>query len=318
MSLTWWFAVGLGLVTALAVFGGLTVGLVRGPAGWWRWVGLVVAAAGLLVSPLVVPPGERTPSGVWPAGLVRFGVGFAAALTLFKLLDLARDPAPDVRSLLAFLKDPGGCVRRALPREPRLTRREALRRALAGGALGLAGGLLCLAAWSTEAPGRAAFLLEHALRSSAFFAAVLGYAALTTNLARAGGTSARDVFDRPYAAVTPADFWRRYNRVVGQALAESVFAPLGGRRAPVRATLLTFLVSALLHEWIFGVATLQVDGRQTAFFLLHGLGVAATLRVRPRRPGPRALGWTLTLAFNLVTSILFFSSVDRLVPFWTR
>lgn len=318
MALTIWFGAGLGLVAALAVLGGLTVGLARGPAGWPRWAGLVVAAAGLLACPLVVPPGAPTPAGVWPAGLVRFLVGCAAALTFFKLLDLARDPAPDVRALLAFVRVPGGAVRRALAREPRPAPREALRQAGRGGLVALAGGLLCAAAWSTSAPARAAFLLEHALRAAAFFTVVLGVAALTTNLARAFGAPARDVFDRPYAAVTPADFWRRYNRIVGQAFAENVFLPAGGRRAPVRATLLTFLASALLHEWLFGVATGRVEGYQTAFFLLQGVAVAATLRARPRTPAGRAVGWALTLAFNLVTSVLFFTSVDRALPFWTR
>ena len=37
-------------------------------------------------------------------------------------------------------------------------------------------------------------------------------------------------------------------------LHEDVFKPLGGLRSPVRATLGTFAVSAVLHEFIFWIA----------------------------------------------------------------
>ena len=79
----------------------------------------------------------------------------------------------------------------------------------------------------------------------------------------------------------------------------------------------TFLVSALGHEYIFSTAAGRLQGYQTAFFLLQGLVVAATLRVRPR--GWRAVAWgTGTLAFNLASSVLFFASLDEVLPFYTR
>ena len=115
----------------------------------------------------------------------------------------------------------------------------------------------------------------------------------------------------------PADFWRRYNRAAGQFFHEDVFKPLGGLRSPVRATLGTFAVSAVLHEYIFWIAVGRVQGFQTAFFLLQGLVVAATLKVKPR--GWRAVAWgTGTLGSNLASSVLFFASMDEVLPFYTR
>ncbi len=304
---------------------GLVGGLAAGRRGALRWAGLLAAAAGLLASPLLVPR-----DAVPLPGLVRFLVGFLAVLQLLKLHDLSRDPAPDLRTLLVFLTNTGSVVRRRIGLEPRPTPGVALAAAARGALLALAGVAGCVAVWSSSwpAPGAAdlsggagpalRFLLAHVARLVVFFVAVVGLAAASTNLGRALGVQNRDVFDRPWAATSPADFWRRYNRIVGQWLADDVFAPLGGRRSPVRATLLAFAVSALLHEWIFSVSAGTLDGHQTAFFLLHGVAVAATLRARPRSPGGRALGWTLTMVFNLATSLLFFASVDRLVPFWPR
>ena len=54
-----------------------------------------------------------------------------------------------------------------------------------------------------------------------------------------------------------------------------------------------------------------------AFFLIQGLAVAATRRVRPR--GWRRSPWVAgTFAFNLASSALFFASLDEVLPFYMR
>ena len=56
-------------------------------------------------------------------------------------------------------------------------------------------------------------------------------------------------------------------------------------------------------------------GLATAFFLIQGIAVAATLRVRPK-------GWTVypwaagSFAFNLLTGVLFFACLNDAVPFY--
>lgn len=98
---------------------------------------------------------------------------------------------------------------------------------------------------------------------------------------------------------------------------EDVFKPAGGLRFPVRATLVTFAFSALVHEYVFGIAIGRVQGYQTAFFLLQGVATAATVRVKVR-------GWTAalwfagTFAFNLASSVLFFASTNAVLPFYSR
>jgi hypothetical protein len=85
----------------------------------------------------------------------------------------------------------------------------------------------------------------------------------------------------------------------------------------MRATVATFVVSALVHEYVFGIALGRVQGYQTLFFLSQGLAVTATARLKPA-------GWKLwpwiaaTLTFNLATSVLFFASINSVVPFYSR
>ena len=69
-------------------------------------------------------------------------------------------------------------------------------------------------------------------------------------------------------------------------------------------------------KYVFGIATGRVQGCQLLFFVLQGIAVTVTLRFRPR-------GWLqpfsilATIAFNLVTSVLFFQSVQALFPFYS-
>lgn len=160
-------------------------------------------------------------------------------------------------------------------------------------------------------------MLEHCAKALAVFLVLIPGSALGTALWRLAGGRARDFMDAPLLAATPAQFWRRYNRPAQQFLYEDVFKALGGFRAPVRATLATFVVSGLVHEYVFGITLGRVQGYQTLFFLLQGLAVAASARLRPA--GWKVWPWIgATLIFNLATSVLFFASVDAVIPFYSR
>ena len=73
----------------------------------------------------------------------------------------------------------------------------------------------------------------------------------------------------------------------------------------------------MAHEYAFDMGVGRVQGYQLAFFMLQGLAVAATLRWKPRGP-VRTLAIIATLAFNLATSMLFFASIDSMVPLYDR
>jgi hypothetical protein len=274
--------------------------------------GVVLAGCcAVLFSPLLVPPDRP---------LLRFFAAVAAVTVVVKLYDLQLDSRrgsrPSLVPFASFLGNPFSLVRRRLADEPRPAARENLLR-LGGGILGLSAGTAFLVGLFRVDWERYPFLAEHASKVAAFYVALVSGLDTLAALWRVSGGVARDYMDNPFLARTPADFWRRYNRPMQQFFWEDVFKPVGGLRAPVRATLLVFVVSAVLHEYVFGIAIGRVQGYQTAFFLLQGAAVAATARVKAR--GWREVPWTAgTLSFNLVSSVLFFASMNGLVPFYSR
>jgi hypothetical protein len=115
------------------------------------------------------------------------------------------------------------------------------------------------------------------------------------------------MMDAPYLASSPAEFWRRYNRPVHQFFGDDVYRPVGGVRNPVLGVLAVFAASAVIHEYVFLPAIGCIQGYQTAFFLVQGLGVLAT---RKARPGG-VLPILATLVFHLAASARSSPASDR-------
>jgi hypothetical protein len=81
--------------------------------------------------------------------------------------------------------------------------------------------------------------------------------------------------------------------------------------------LIVFLLSGIMHEYVFGIALGRVQGWQMAFFMIQGCAVVATMRAKPR--AWRAVLWTgATFAFNIASGVLFVAAVNHLVPFYSR
>lgn len=254
------------------------------------------------------------------APLVRFIASISAAVVAIKCIDAANDMqrgrAPTWNAFAAFLANPFTHVRRSLARERRPGRRESLLTVLAASTSCAAATALLWALfrvdWS-DVP----FLVEHAGKAAALMLAISAALGAAAGLWRLGGGTARDYMDRPFTARTPAEFWRRYNRNVHQFFWQDVFDGRRSRRAPMRSILLVFALSALLHELVFLAAIGEVQGYQTAFFLLQGLAAAATARTKVQ--GWRVIPWTAaTLVFNLLSSVLFFASLHQVAPIYAQ
>ncbi|MCB9824268.1 MAG: hypothetical protein H6806_01880 [Planctomycetes bacterium] len=286
----------------------VVLGLAAWPARAWaprrRAVFLGLLGLLLLLGPLVV---AREAS--WP---LRVLAGMGVPIVVLKLRDL--HVASDwwrqqhvARWALAILV-PFVLVPRAHAAAPRPPRRVLLRR-LVIGSLEVAVGVLL---WRSGLPAAAAehgFVVEHVTRVLLLYMiafdgglAVLGAALSLVGVARLRFTH------HPILASTPADFWRRYNLEAGRWFHHDVFTPEGGRRHPVRTVLQVFLVSGLLHEYLSAVLVGRVQGYQTAFFLLHGVLVVATARMRPRG-ALRVAGIVVTFAVVMATTVLFFASI---------
>jgi hypothetical protein len=277
------------------------------------WTAVAVTFLALFVAPLAMPADRRP---------LRFVAGLVAVIASVKLFDAMFEARGGRRreklgfwGFLAFLTNIFALVRRKsgqLPVPSRSADRAQLKRSALATGLGLS---LFVVVFHVQW-GQWPFAIEHGCKVAALFLVLIPISSFGAAGWRLLGGSALDFMESPLEARTPADFWRRYNRPAGQFLYENVFKPAGGRRRPVRAALVTFGVSAAVHEYLFSVTLGRIQGLQTAFFLIQGIAVVATMRVRPR--GAFAVvGVAATLTFNLVTSMLFFTSLDQVVPFYS-
>ncbi|MDI1335569.1 MAG: hypothetical protein PSU94_05230 [Lacunisphaera sp.] len=307
MTLTW---------LALSLAGGYLTALLFYPALAFerRKRGVVLIGLGLLLLlfPLLLPAGER---------MLRFSVGAIALLQLAKLYDLhvgvEQGFRPKGREFLLFIFRIFAMVERKQASIPRPTRRQDL--LLLAVRIGQAAALVALYHWLTVFNWTGIpWLVEHGALTMGFglFGVVsLGLPAVLIRLR--GGTGFDFVNAADLLAKTPAEFWRRWNQPTQQFLYEDVFKRNGGLRSPVRAIAATFVLSAVAHEYVFGIALGRVEGYQTVFFLLQGLAVAATMRIRPT--GWKVWPWTAaTLGFNLVSSVFFMVSINGLSPFYSH
>lgn len=276
-----------------------------------RLITLLVLAVPISLSPLLIPPQAR---------FLRFLASITAVMLLAKLYDLhvsaGRGLRPQLPQFLALLPSPFCLVLRKLDSEPQFSMRQNLIH-LTQGVVGLSLGTAVLIGVFGLDWSELSFALEHCAKVTALFLALVPAAMAGAALWRLFVGKAREVMVHSYFARTPGDFWRRYNRPAQQFFYEDVFKSVGGWRLPLRATLLTFAASALIHEYVFAIPVGRVQGYQTLFFMIQGCAVAATMQVKPR--SVTTVPWIAgTLLFNLVSSVLFFASLDGVVPFYSR
>ncbi len=82
-----------------------------------------------------------------------------------------------------------------------------------------------------------------------------GYSLIAIGLGRLFGFHFPDNFDRPYAALNPRDFWRRWHRTLSYWIRDYLYLPLGGNRSYVRNIAIVFALCGLWHGagWTFVV-----------------------------------------------------------------
>lgn len=103
-----------------------------------------------------------------------------------------------------------------------------------------------------------------------------GYTDIALGSARLFGFRLPENFDRPYAAPTPAAFWRRWHMTLTRYAFDYLYVPLGGSKgSAARTTFNIFLVFTLIGFWHGAEWTFVVFGAY------HALGVTLS-RFLPR------------------------------------
>jgi hypothetical protein len=309
----------VGLSGLLASAGAWVIG--RTKRRWVVWLAGLLTLGTLLVGPLAMPADRR---------FLRFLAGLAAVTISVKLYDAILDALQGRAygadralwnesgfwAFSAFLPNVFLLVRRKAGTTPQPPGSKDLAQLFCAAITIVLGLVICVVVFRADWADWP-FMFEHTVKVGVLFLVLIPLGSAASAGWRLLGGRALNFMDSPWAAQTPADFWRRYNRPAGQFLYEDVFKRAGGLRAPARATLVTFAVSAIVHEYLFSIAIGRVEGFQTAFFIVQGIATAATQRLRPHGP-LAALALAATLAFNVVTSLLFFAGMDGVVPFYCR
>ena len=73
------------------------------------------------------------------------------------------------------------------------------------------------------------------------------------------------------------------------------------------ATLLVFVLSGAVHEYVFAMAIGRIQGFQMSFFFIQGIAVMLTIRIKPHGWGA-VVWWSATVLFNLAVSVIFYAS----------
>jgi hypothetical protein len=200
---------------------------------------------------------------------------------------------------------------RAVPYGPEVAR-------VLGGTAGCVAGWLLLALTWRSAALRASFPLDHVTIVVLFVLTIESISRTLYGLERLAGFDTTPIVHNAFLSRSVSEFWRRYNCRVHDWLYYNVFRTTGGRHAPVRGILSVFLVSALLHELMFDIATSSCDGYQLAFFLLQIPGVLASgpLERLARQGGivGKLAAHGFTIVYMLATSVFFFHGVNKVFP----
>ena len=93
---------------------------------------------------------------------------------------------------------------------------------------------------------------------------------------RWSGVKADRIMNFPLLASSLSDFWgKRWNTAFRDLSFAYVFRPLVGRMGVAWTTLLVFLTSGLIHDFVISLPVRAGFGRPTLYFMLQGFGLLA-------------------------------------------
>lgn len=128
-----------------------------------------------------------------------------------------------------------------------------------------------------------------------------GYTDMALGLGLVLGIVLPQNFDVPYRAVSLQDFWRRWHMTLSRFLRDYLYIPMGGNRKG-----LTVQLGALFATMTLGGLWHGASLTFVAWGALHGLVLGiGMLWKRAGLSMPKAAGWALTMAFVMLSWVLF-------------
>ncbi|CAF1288459.1 unnamed protein product [Adineta steineri] len=136
-----------------------------------------------------------------------------------------------------------------------------------------------------------------------------------------------DLFNKPYRAISPIDFWSRWHQIFKNTWIELIFKPISTlicHHWPYLpkfisygiSSMCVFLVSGIMHEYTVYITLNKFSGDQIKFFLLQGLAVLIESAFKQQFPQfyiSKPIGCVLTFIFNGITAGYF---IQPWIPFF--
>lgn len=162
------------------------------------------------------------------------------------------------------------------------------------------------------------FVIDHTFKLAMFVVSIQALASAIHATEQLAGFQTEPLVRRILASRSVADFWCRINTRVHKWFLDNVFNRVNGFRHPIRGICLSFLISGLFHEAMFGIATSRIDGYQLIFFLLQIPGILLSKAIarfaNSTGHAKKVLGRAFTALWLGTTSVFFFVGVDRVFP----
>ena len=114
---------------------------------------------------------------------------------------------------------------------------------------------------------KSSFLFDHVVKVSAFVLLLEALSRFLYRLERLCGHDTVPIVNQIFKSRTVAEFWQRYNTRVHSWFYFNVFRRTRVRHSRAFSVVVAFLVSGLIHELMFGIATSRFDGYQLTLFL---------------------------------------------------
>ena len=272
-----------------------------------HWVMVLLPAIAL--TPLLIPAHQR------PLRLYAAVFAVMLGVKVFSCVSDASIAGLPLVQQIIYLFNPFSIVRRLVSAEKKPTATRDWQSIILNSALGLITFIIAIRIFSIHWFNHPA-MIERCAKTFAIFFVILFVPNAMAAFTRRVGIDSTD-FCKPFIlARTPAEFWRIYNRPAEQFFRVHVFQPAGGRRHFIRATIATFIVSGLIHEYVFGIPAGHIIGSQMLFFAIQGIAVIITAKLRPRGLIP-IIAIPATFTFNVLTGVIFMSGMNSVFPIWT-
>lgn len=167
-------------------------------------------------------------------------------------------------------------------------------------------------------------VVDYAMLGLEYYLFFVFIATLMVSVYRTIGYEVSEFFETPLYALSPGEFWRRWNKPMQEWLMDNVFNQVMGRKRLYTGIILTFAASGLFHEYTISLASDTINGFMLAYFLLQSGAYLLSIYLHhvlsgsitdyEKRKDIIVIKWASTMASLTVPGVLFIHNLRKVFP----